>query len=331
MAETTVSPTIEERVAAYKQHQREYADGVRQRIDHPGLLEDALWIGTGALALAIESQGIVGLDNWRAKKKTGPGGYESDWTQCCNEASLLVRATCPARGSYLNIARCARMALFVREMKPTVPNIERLSFHQIDEFFLPYLEMNTGTMTGNIRKGWLLFLTETCNAQLGDHPLDMRKLREAIDSHEKQLAKSADPKTQDELNAAATRKARREVNTAFVHAVDKALSADAKMSVDDIRDSVNHGLKAHGKELPTPAPIEVVREVVKTVKEEVLVEVGCDPTKCTQADLATFVQAMYALGRFDEIEYLAKLTAKTVEHINGLKAAKAVQDKAKAV
>ena len=64
-----------------------------------------------------------------------------------------------------------RIHLWVEAVKPLVPDVEKLSYFQVTNKFLPTLAFDAVELTGEIRKEWLTWVRTTVERQLGEDPL----------------------------------------------------------------------------------------------------------------------------------------------------------------
>ncbi len=236
--------------------------------------------------------GAEALKRARRQKAAFKGWAKEDLTRLFGKLADLVRMRSAVKE--VEFDKYVRIHLWIEAVKPLVPGVDKLSYHQVKNKFLPTLTFDPVELTGEIKKGWIGWLTATVERQIGDEPLTMKELDAAIaeraDEIEREREAKRKPLTADEERArddkAAEAKRRAEKNAAMSKisdAVDKAVGADT-ITPADVTTIVEKVLKYHGMEMPKSGAF--------------------DPESCTVNDVRMIAKQMFAAGKVTEMRAL---------------------------
>lgn len=223
------------------------------------------------------------------KRKSGFKAWsKEDFDALCEELARKVKMRCAVKD--VRMATYVRVHLWVESVKQMVPGVEKLSFYQVANKFLPTLAFDPVDLTGEIRKEWNLWVANTVAQQLGDEPLSMKLLDDAIAERKKEidrekLAKKDPEKVLEQERKAVESKARAERKQAQAQigeSIEKALVAD-HANVNDVVQIVEAIVKDHGLSMP---------------------KVGFDPAACTTADCKLLADVMFTSGKITEMKFL---------------------------
>jgi hypothetical protein len=239
----------------------------------------------------------------KASLKPGAWNGKDDLNKVCSDLETLVKMRVAVKEVRMLVY--IRTHLWVEAVKPLIPNVEKLSYHQVTQKFLPTLSFDQVEMTGEIRKDWIGFVRTTVERQLSEAPLSMAELDDAIKAHKAEIEKASRAKVTDEKQLdreqkaaeSKIRKDRREAQAKVSESLDKAIGeghADPK----DVVEIVNAVLADH--KLALPAKL-----------------VGFDPATCTVADCKTLASALAGAGKVAEMKVLRDtldVMLKIIEH-----------------
>lgn len=233
------------------------------------------------------------------QKSKFPAWAKEDYVRLCDKIADQVKFSVAIRDVRMDVY--VRVHLFVEAVRPFCEGIEKLSYFQVANKFLPMLEFDAVDLTAEVKKGWFVFLKETLAQQIGPEPLSIKALDAKIAEQKAELererkAKLDPEKAAEQERKAAESKARREREAAqskVADAIDKAL-------VDDHADPAD--------------VVQIVQKVLKDHKLE-MPQVGIDPATCSKQDLKAFFSVMYLNGRAAELKFCLALLGKMVEQI----------------
>ena len=223
------------------------------------------------------------------KRKAGFKAWsKDDFESLCDELAKKVKLRVAVKE--VRMAVYVRTALWVEAVRPMVPGVEKLSYYQVANKFLPTLQFDPVELTGEVRKDWHVWVANTVAQQLGDEPLSIKALDESIAARKaeidrEKLAKKDPEKVLEQERKAAESKARAERKQAQARigeSIDKALVAD-HAGPADIVGIVEAVMKDHGLSLP---------------------KVGFDPATCGAADCKLVADVMFTSGKLVEMKYL---------------------------
>ena len=214
------------------------------------------------------------LKHARWQKKSFTGTWEKDdYKRLCDKIADQVKFSVPIKDVRMDVY--ARVHLFVEAVRPFCEGIEKLSYYQVANKFLPMLQFDAVDLTAEIKKGWYAFLQETLAQQIGSEPLPVKELDAKIAQQTAELArermsgKTAEQiqEAEEKAKEAAFRKDRNAAQGKMSTSIDKAIT-DGHADAQDVSQIVQKVLKDHGLELPS---------------------VGIDPATCSKTDLKMFV------------------------------------------
>ena len=240
------------------------------------------------------------LKHARWQKKSFTGTWEKeDYKRLCDKIADQVKFSVPIKDVRMDVY--ARVHLFVEAVRPFCEGIEKLSYYQVANKFLPMLQFDAVDLTAEIKKGWYTFLQETLAQQIGAEPLSVKALDAKIAEQTAELAreklsgKTAEQiqEAEDRAKEAAFRKERNAAQGKVSTSLDKAIT-DGHADAQDVSQIVQKVLKDHGLELPS---------------------VGIDPATCSKVDLKMFFAVMLNNERISEIRFAHKLLGKMVESL----------------
>ncbi len=227
------------------------------------------------------------------KRKASFKAWErQDFDKVCDQVGELVRMRVAIKDVRMSLF--ARVYLWVEAVKPLVSSVEKLSYYQVANKFVPTLAFDAVEMTGEIRKEWLTWVRVTVERQLSDDPLTMKELDESIKARKDEIERerqARSKRTPEEVIEAEQRAAnkkkiaeRQAAQTKVANAVAEAVT-DGKADVNDIVKIVKDVVEQAGIDMPSRL-------------------VGFDPVNCTIEDCRTLAKAMCAAGKLAEMKAL---------------------------
>jgi hypothetical protein len=205
----------------------------------------------------------------------------------------------------IELDKIVRVHLLVEAIRPFAPNVDKLSYGLVHNRLLPLLVFDAETLTGEIKKGWHVWLKEFAIIQLGSKPLNKAGVTKLMAEQTAELdaerAEKLDPEKQleSEQDAIARRAARPRAAAikAVGSAIDKTLT-DGHIDASDLISILDKNLIAHGKTMPSnPGTF--------------------DPAKATIADCKMLALALSARGKNREMQalvtYLSNHLARDME------------------
>ncbi len=249
-----------------------------QTLDPKDMLRKYARLGKEALSLAAK------------RKASFKAWAREDLDKVCDQLETLIKMRVAIKEVRVNVY--IRVHLWVEAVKAICPNVEKLSYFQVANKFLPTLSFDAVELTGEIKKEWLMWVRTTVERQLGDEPLSIKELDESIKARkaeiERERSAKKDPEKaleQEQKAAAAKEKAaRRQAHDKIVDSIDKAVT-EGHASTTDVVQIVSEVLKANNLSLPAKM-------------------VGFDPANCTVADCKTLAAAMAGAGKLVEMKVL---------------------------
>jgi hypothetical protein len=279
--EATVSE--QSKIDAYKASETKLVDLAISTLDPKDMLKKYAKMGKETIALANIRKESLAVGSWNGQK---------DFDKVCEDLETLVRMRVPIKD--IRMSLYARVHLFVEAVKSLCPNIEKLSYFQVANKFVPTLSFDSTDLTGEIKKDWLTWVRVTVDQQLSDNPMSMRELDESIKSRKEEIERERAAKskrTPEQIIEAEQKAANRKMiaerqasQTKIANSVADALS-ESKADVNDVVKIVNDVVKQAGLEMPSRL-------------------VGFDPINCTVEDCKTLAKAMLAGGKLAEMVVL---------------------------
>ena len=216
-------------------------------LDPKDMLKKYAKLGSEALKLAAKRKASLKAGSWNGAK---------DLAKVCDDLETLVKMRVAIKDVRMLVY--IKVCLWVTAVKVLVPDVERLSYHQVVNKFLPTLAFDADALTGEIRDGWIGWVTATVTQQLGDEPMSLVDLdatikeRNAEIAREKTAKRDPDKALEQEQKAAEAkvRFERKAGQSKISDAIDKALVAD-HVKADDVLDIVSKVLKDHKIEMPS--------------------------------------------------------------------------------
>lgn len=264
----------------YRATEAKVVDLAIATLDPKDMLKKYARLGQEALRLAVKRKASIRAGAW------GKG----DLAKVCDDLELLVKMRAPIRE--VRMETYIRVHLWVEAVKPLVPNVEKLSYFQVANKFLPTLAFDPVELTGELRKEWLTWVRTSVDRQLGDEPMTMKELDESISARKKEIdlersAKKDPEKILEQERKAAevnVKKERRDGQNKIVESIDAAIT-NGHADVNDVVQIVDSVLKSNNLSLPAKV-------------------VGFDPATCTVTDCKTLAAAMAGAGKLAEMKTL---------------------------
>ena len=198
--------------------------------------------------------GKAALDHAIWQKNQFPAWADEDYKRLCDRIGDQVKFQVAIKS--VRIDDYIRVHAWVEAVRPLVPEVERVSFYQVVNKFLPMLSWSRTELSGEIKKGWVDFVKATVAQQVSDAPMSIKDLDAAIQAHAAHLeAERNSGKSAEQLAEAARRKSIADATRAEMKARE-----DITTSVDDalggiltptqLVDIVNKVAKDRGVKLP---------------------------------------------------------------------------------
>lgn len=202
----------------------------------------------------------------------------------------------------------ARVHIFVECVRPVAPEVDKVSYFQIANKFLPMLQWDKVDLEGSIKAEWVKFVVETIKRQASDDRLSVKDLDAAIEERKAEIKRESDSR-RDPVKALEAEK--RAENAKIVakrqsgiSAISKAIGTaigDGMLSGKDIADTIASVAVAHNVELPG---------------REVLVPTGFDPVTCNVEQVKLMMTVLLMNGKVDEIRTIAEISARMVASLD---------------
>ena len=258
--------------------QAEVVDLAVATLDPKDMLKKYAKLGKAVLGLAARRKA-----NFKAWAK-------EDFSKVCDDLATLVKMRVAIKE--VEMDKYARIHLWVEAVKPLVPNVEKLSYFQVKNKFLPTLQFDAVELTAEIKKEWLTWVRTAVERQAGDDPLSIKELDQSIADQKKAIedarnAKKDPEKLLEQERKAAEAKAkkeRRDAQQGIMDSIDGAVT-NGHADTSDVLQIVEQALKANNLSLPAKV-------------------VGFDPINCTVADCKMLAQAMIGAGKLAEAKVL---------------------------
>jgi hypothetical protein len=262
----------------YRASEARVVDLAVQTLDPKDMLKKYARLGCEALKLAQKRKG-----SFKAWAK-------QDFEKVCTDLETLVKMRVAIKDIRMGVY--VRVHLWVEAVKALCPNVEKLSYFQVSNKFLPTLAFDPVELTGEIRKEWLTWVRTAVERQLGDEPMSIKDLDQSIDDQKKEIERARtakkDPEKLLEQERKATevksKKERRDGQNKIVESLDAAIT-NGHADVNDVVQIVDQVLKSNNLTLPAKV-------------------VGFDPATCTAADCKTLAAAMAGAGKIAEMKIL---------------------------
>lgn len=279
----------------YKATEAEVVDLAVATLDPKDMLKKHAKLGGATIKLAL-------------KRKASFKAWErQDFEKVCDDLATLVKMRVPIKDVRMSLF--ARIYLWVEAMKPLVPNVEKLSYFQVANKFVPTLQFDAVEMTGEIRKEWLTWVRVTVERQLSDDPLSMKDLDQSIKDRKEEIERerlarskrTPEEALEAELKAANRKKVqeRQAAQTKVLDSITKAL-AEGHADPTDIADVFGKAVKDADVDMA-----KVVSKLVEASEQEMPRKlVGFDPMACTVDDCKMLAKAMCAAGKLAEMKAL---------------------------
>jgi hypothetical protein len=262
----------------YKAEEAEVVSLAVATLDPKDMLKKYAKLGRAVLNLAAK------------RKRSFKGWVREDFDKVCDDLAVLVKMRVPIKDVRMSLF--ARIYLWVEAVKPLVPNVEKLSYFQVANKFVPTLSFDAVELTGEIKKEWLTWVRTTVERQIGDDPMSMKELDASIEERKKEIererAAKKDPEKalQAELRAAEKKaKTERQASQNKVFkALDSAIS-EGHADVNDVVQIVEKALSENKLALPRKFS-------------------GFDHENCTIEDCVMLAKGMFAAGKLVEMKAL---------------------------
>jgi hypothetical protein len=262
----------------FRAAESEVVDLAIATLDPKDMLRKYAKLGKAVLALAGK------------RKASFAGWVREDFSKVCDDLATLVKMRVAIKE--VEMDKYARIHLWVEAVKPLVPNVEKLSYFQVKNKFLPTLAFDAVDLTAEIKKEWLTWVRTTVERQLGDEPLSMKELDQSIADQKASIERARNAKRDPEKALAAEQKAaeakakkeRRDAQQKVADSIDAAIT-NGHADSSDVVQIVDAMLKANGLSLPEKL-------------------VGFDPATRSIDDCKTLAKAMFANGKVAEMKVL---------------------------
>lgn len=227
---------------------------------------------------------------------------KDDFDSLCNELERKVKLRVAIKK--VEMAKYVRIHLWVEALRPDVPEVEKLSYYQAYNKFVPTTLLFDGVdLTGELRSEWHTWTVATVRRQLGDDKLSIADLdasiadRKAEIDREKAAKKDPEKALLQEQKAAEAKakKDRRDSQQRIMDSLDGAIT-NGHADVNDVIQIVEQALKANKLALPTTM-------------------VGFDPATCTKNDCRILIESMFSHNKAAELKYLRDLADARVKQI----------------
>ena len=234
--------------------------------------------------------GKATLDHALWQKFNGPDWTNEDYSRLLRRAEDAVRDRLPDIQIEMDVY--IRVHAWIEAVRPMVPDVERLSYHQVKTRFIPTLSWSRRDLSGEIKAGWVEFVRVHVARQVGANPLTIKALDAAFAAHRELLERErAIDAGQDPAQLA--ERARK--------AAESRARAERKESQDRIADSIDRAL-ADGH-IDGDGLMRVVAAVARD-RKLTLPRVGFDPAAATAEDAKLLAKAMWAAARTAEMKAL---------------------------
>jgi len=221
-------------------------------LDNANMLKRWCRIGKDTLAHATWKKHQLpkfadGTDQFTAK----------DFKKTCDDVADEIRALVAVKDVRVDL--WVRCYLFVENVKKMGLDVERLSYYQVANKFLPCMSWSPSTLTGEIKPEWADWLKDNVARQLSDAPMTIRDLDVSISNHEQDL--------KDALDAKKTPEARIESDR-------KKLRAERTKKENDVRTRITTGIDEALGGVLTPSEVVGILDTLAKERKITLPNVG---------------------------------------------------------
>jgi hypothetical protein len=269
--------------AEFAKAEAEVVDLAVKTLDPKDMLKNYAKLGRAGLKLAERRKASLKAGSWNGKV---------DLKKVCDDLGVLIRSKVAIKT--VEMDKYIRIDAWVEAMRPLVKNVERLSYFQVYNKFLPTIEFDAETLTGEIRKGWIGWLTQTVERQISGDPMPLKELDAAIAERKAAIEKERDAKrkpisAEEEADRAAKvaeskrRKEKDAAQTLISDSIDKAIETN-NASPADVAEIAEKVLKSHNMAMPKLGSF--------------------DPETCTANDVKMLAKQLFTAGKISEMRLL---------------------------
>lgn len=251
---------------------------------------------------AALGKAFVGHARWQKSKFKG--WDKQDYDRAALRIEDQVKMRLPIKEVRMDVY--ARVYAFLEYARPIAPDVDKLSYYQVANKFLPMLQWDKVDIEGSIKKEWVVFLAEIVGYQTGNDPLTMKQLDAAIDERKDQIRTESVSHKDPEKAAEQERKAE-----------NAKLVAKRQASVGKVGKAVSDALTEgaiSGKDIA-----ETVASVAKAFNIEINTASGLDPATASVEDVRLFMAALFHHGKADQIRVIAEIATKMTATLDAVK------------
>jgi hypothetical protein len=278
--------------AEYAAEENDVVKLAASTLDPKDMLKKYAKLGREALKLANRRKASLPAGSWNGAK---------DFAKVCGDLELLVKSKIAIK--HVEFDKYVRIHLWVEAVRPLVPNVEKLSYYQVFNKFLPTLEFDAEALTGEIRKGWIGFVGSIVERQVGDDPLSVKELDFAIDAEKAKIAAEKLAKGKAQTPA--------EIEATAAKAAESKKRQEKKAAMDKVSDSIDKGIEA-GQFTPDEVA-DIASKVLKTHNLEMPKAGSFDAATCTMNDILMIAKSLATNGKFNEMRFLRDTLDKMIK------------------
>jgi hypothetical protein len=278
VSEISATQAEQDAIDAYHAEQDDVVQLAIATLDPKDMLKKYAKLGSAVAKLAKRRKASVKA--WNGAK---------DWAKVCTDLEDIVRMRVAIKEVKMDVY--ARVNLWLDAVRPVCPKVDKLSYYQVANKFLPTLQFDASELTGEIRKEWLTWVRLTVDKQLSDNPYSIKELDESIKERKAEIddeRKARDKRTPEAIIAAEQK------------AANKKLIAERSTAQSKIAQSIGDAFA------DKTADVNDVAKIFMDVTEQAGLAmpsrlIGFDPENCTVDDCKTLAKALLAHGKLAEM------------------------------
>ena len=239
----------------------------------------------------------------RWQKSQFPAWEKQDYDRLSVRIETEVKFRLPIKDVRMDVY--ARVHAFVEAVRPVAPGIDKVSYFQVANKFLPMLHWDKVDLEGEIKKEWATFVRETIERQGSDSPFTMKELDAAIEGHKTALKREADARRDPEKAAIAEQRAE-----------NAAIVAKRQASITKVSKALSDAIEAghiDGKDIADTVASVAAAFKVDIPAKTVNVPTGFDPATASIEDCRTMLAALFHYGKISEIKVIADVSTQMVD------------------
>jgi hypothetical protein len=296
LLEATEAETKKE--AEFKAAEARVVDLAVQTLDPKDMLKKYAKLGKAGLDLANKRKDSLAAGSWNGK---------DDFEKVCSDLEITIRSKVAVKE--VRMATYVRVYLWVEAVRSLVADVDRLSYGQVANKFLPMLKFDVNDLTGEIRKDWLTWVRTTVEKQLSDTPLSMKAIDASIAEREEEIEeerKRKDKRSPEKILEAEQKAANRKLiadrsaaQSKIATAVSDALT-EGHADMADVTEIVGKMVKGRSVDLS-----KAIAKLASGAEMDLPSKfVGLNPETISIDDCKMLSSVMFNANKLTEMKYL---------------------------